>query len=181
MVRVPQAATQPPDVPMTPAISIVLPAYNAAATVGRALASIVAQDFSDWDLLLIDDGTTDGTAAAALNIGLAAARSLNWTGHFADRQREILAWFGRAQATVAGMAGEKPSGRGATSHSRAGRRAGCRTGRARRPRRGREARQRTHGPRIGTSGRPQRRRPFDPLARTGGPGGSMGLRVSRRR
>ncbi|HAK96915.1 MAG TPA: glycosyltransferase, partial [Planctomycetes bacterium] len=32
-----------------PRIHIVLPAYNAAATIGRALASLAAQTFEDWE------------------------------------------------------------------------------------------------------------------------------------
>ena len=44
-----------------PRIHIVLPAYNAAATIGRALASLAAQTFEDWECLVVDDGSTDAT------------------------------------------------------------------------------------------------------------------------
>lgn len=46
-----------------PAISVVVPTYNAARYVGEAVASVLAQDFGDFELLLIDDGSTDDTAA----------------------------------------------------------------------------------------------------------------------
>ncbi|HVZ64252.1 MAG TPA: glycosyltransferase [Lacunisphaera sp.] len=79
------------------AISIVLPVRNAVATIGRAVASIQAQIFRNWELVAIDDGSDDGTRewlqraarddprirvigqpahglVPALNTGLAAAR-----------------------------------------------------------------------------------------------------------
>lgn len=48
---------------MKPKISIVMPCYNAAAHVGRAIDSVEAQDFTDWELIAIDDGSSDGTLA----------------------------------------------------------------------------------------------------------------------
>ena len=86
-----------PDVP-TPDISIVVPCYNAAETVSDTLASIQAQTCENWEVICVDDGSTDRTAellgacaesdprirwtqgphrcpAAARNRGLALARS----------------------------------------------------------------------------------------------------------
>lgn len=50
---------------MTPApvVSIVLPVYNAGALLSQALASIFRQSFQQWELILIDDGSTDGCMA----------------------------------------------------------------------------------------------------------------------
>lgn len=45
-----------------PLLSIVLPARNAARTLSRALESCLAQSFSDFELLCINDQSTDGTA-----------------------------------------------------------------------------------------------------------------------
>ncbi|MEQ8713075.1 MAG: glycosyltransferase family 2 protein [Cyclobacteriaceae bacterium] len=42
-----------------PQVSILLPFYNASATLDRAVESIVNQTFSDWELLLIDNASTD--------------------------------------------------------------------------------------------------------------------------
>lgn len=47
----------------TPAVSVVLPAYNAEPTVAAAVESVLAQTFDDFELLAVDDGSTDGTAA----------------------------------------------------------------------------------------------------------------------
>ena len=42
-------------------ISIVIPVYNAAATLDRCLGSVAAQTYGDYELLLVDDGSTDGS------------------------------------------------------------------------------------------------------------------------
>jgi glycosyltransferase involved in cell wall biosynthesis len=49
----------------TPAVSIMMPAYNAERYVARAIESVLAQSFSDWELVIVDDGSTDRTAAIA--------------------------------------------------------------------------------------------------------------------
>jgi glycosyltransferase involved in cell wall biosynthesis/CelD/BcsL family acetyltransferase involved in cellulose biosynthesis len=46
-----------------PLISIVMPTYNRGDTIQRAIASIHAQSWSDWELLVVDDGSTDDTAS----------------------------------------------------------------------------------------------------------------------
>ena len=47
----------------SPAISVVLPVYNAEAYVGEAVESILAQSFTDFELIAINDGSTDGSGA----------------------------------------------------------------------------------------------------------------------
>lgn len=47
-----------------PVISVIMPAYNHERFVGAAIASVLTQTFSDLELIVIDDGSTDGTAAA---------------------------------------------------------------------------------------------------------------------
>ncbi|MFZ5444273.1 MAG: glycosyltransferase [Myxococcota bacterium] len=48
---------------MPPRLSVLLPARNAEATLDVALASLAAQTFGDFEVLAIEDGSTDGTAA----------------------------------------------------------------------------------------------------------------------
>lgn len=48
-----------------PSISVVMPAYNAAATIARALDSIAAQTRRPAEVIVVDDASTDATAAIA--------------------------------------------------------------------------------------------------------------------
>lgn len=45
------------------AVSVITPAWNAADYIGATLASVQAQTFEDWEWLIVDDGSTDQTAA----------------------------------------------------------------------------------------------------------------------
>jgi glycosyltransferase involved in cell wall biosynthesis len=56
-------STPPPS--RAPAVTIALAARNAERTLALTLRSVVQQTFADWELLLIDDGSTDGTRAVA--------------------------------------------------------------------------------------------------------------------
>jgi glycosyltransferase involved in cell wall biosynthesis len=44
----------------SPAVSVVVPLYNKRATIARTLDSVLAQDVADWELIVVDDGSTDG-------------------------------------------------------------------------------------------------------------------------
>lgn len=46
---------------MSPAVSVLLPVYNAEAYLAAAVESILHQSFTDFELLIIDDGSTDGS------------------------------------------------------------------------------------------------------------------------
>jgi hypothetical protein len=47
-----------------PRATVVMPAYNVAPFIGEAIQSILDQTFADFELLVIDDGSTDGTVEA---------------------------------------------------------------------------------------------------------------------
>ena len=73
---------------MDPLVSVVIPTYNRASLVTEAVRSVLAQTFSDLELIVIDDGSTDGTREALQefegrlryvrkkNEGAAAARNM---------------------------------------------------------------------------------------------------------
>lgn len=69
-------------------ISVVIPLYNAGGTVERTLRSVLAQTFTDYEIVVVDDGSTDDGAAKVLameipnlrlirqeNAGVSAARN----------------------------------------------------------------------------------------------------------
>lgn len=53
---------------MTPVLTIGLPFYNNRSTLELALKSIFVQTYQDWELILLDDGSTDGSSALAASI-----------------------------------------------------------------------------------------------------------------
>jgi glycosyltransferase involved in cell wall biosynthesis len=71
-----------------PRISVIIPTYNRAAYLDEAIQSVLAQTFEDWELIVVDDGSTDATAEVAAkysgkitykrqaNAGACAARNL---------------------------------------------------------------------------------------------------------
>lgn len=60
--RPPGAARATARLP-SPAVAVIMPSHNRADFIGEALASVLAQSFQDWELIVVDDGSTDGTDA----------------------------------------------------------------------------------------------------------------------
>ncbi|HEX7420227.1 MAG TPA: glycosyltransferase family A protein, partial [Thermoanaerobaculia bacterium] len=46
---------------MTPRVTVLMPVFNRERFVGEAIQSVIAQDFTDFELLIVDDGSTDRT------------------------------------------------------------------------------------------------------------------------
>ncbi len=53
-----------------PAVSVVIPAYNVAEVVGRAIDSVLAQAFVDFELIVVNDGSTDHIADVVKQYGV---------------------------------------------------------------------------------------------------------------
>ena len=51
-----------------PLVSIITPAFNARATIGYTIESVLSQTFSDFEMIIVDDGSTDNTAQLINNI-----------------------------------------------------------------------------------------------------------------
>ena len=54
---------------MRPTVSAIIPAYNAARTVNRAVESCLSQTYPPIEVLVVDDGSTDGTAEVVAGFG----------------------------------------------------------------------------------------------------------------
>ncbi|MCP4523659.1 MAG: glycosyltransferase, partial [Candidatus Gracilibacteria bacterium] len=46
---------------MNPKISVIMPVYNTEKYVGEAIESIISQTFTDFEFIIIDDCSTDGS------------------------------------------------------------------------------------------------------------------------
>ena len=105
---------------MTPVISIIIPCHNAAPHLPASVGSVLAQTFTQWELIAIDDGSSDSTlkwlraqtdprihthtqsnqgVSVARNVGLAAARGDyvafldaddSWAPDFLEKMRDAL-------------------------------------------------------------------------------------------
>lgn len=47
---------------MNSTVSIIMPAFNSAQFISDAINSVINQSFSDWELIVINDGSTDETS-----------------------------------------------------------------------------------------------------------------------
>ena len=57
-----------------PRISVLIPTYNYARFLPEAIESVLAQDFRDFELLIVDDCSSDNTAARCRQTLLRAGR-----------------------------------------------------------------------------------------------------------
>lgn len=81
-------------------VSILMPAFNALHTLGEAVASVQAQSHTDWELLIVDDASRDGTyaraeALAAEDIRIRLLRHAENKGAAATRNTALAAAQGR--------------------------------------------------------------------------------------
>jgi cellulose synthase/poly-beta-1,6-N-acetylglucosamine synthase-like glycosyltransferase len=99
--RVPTLAALPPWEPTqhAPRVSIIVPARNEARGIGAAIATMLALDYPDFEVIVIDDRSTDGTAQAleAVPDPCRRLRRLGVTELPAD-------WLGKNHANAVGAA-----------------------------------------------------------------------------
>ncbi len=55
-------------------VSVIIPCYNQALFLPKAIASLQAQTLEDWECIIVDDGSTDNTAEVASNLALQDSR-----------------------------------------------------------------------------------------------------------
>lgn len=113
--------------PTTPGITVVIPTYNRAQLVTRAINSVLAQSMPDFELIVVDDGSTDETAdvlaalkdprlrvihqenrgvSAARNVGIDAAvgEMIVWLDSDDEAEPGWLEFFERSRKAAAGLA-----------------------------------------------------------------------------
>jgi glycosyltransferase involved in cell wall biosynthesis len=71
----------------SPAVSVILPTYNRAPLLMRAIASVLGQEFRDLELIVVDDGSTDETAQVVSKVGDARLRYI----HLGENRGETFA------------------------------------------------------------------------------------------
>lgn len=79
-------------------VSVVMPTFNSAATVGDSIRSVQEQSFNDWELLIVDDCSTDSTVEIVEEFALKDARirliqneTNQGAGHSRNRAIEMAA------------------------------------------------------------------------------------------
>jgi cellulose synthase/poly-beta-1,6-N-acetylglucosamine synthase-like glycosyltransferase/peptidoglycan/xylan/chitin deacetylase (PgdA/CDA1 family)/spore germination protein YaaH len=55
-----------PDAAFEPAVSVVVPAYNEEKVIGRTVRAVLGSDYPDVEVIVVDDGSTDGTFDAVI-------------------------------------------------------------------------------------------------------------------
>lgn len=51
-----------------PLVTVVIPTYNRLALVQQAIASVIAQTYTNWELIIVDDGSDDGSSEAIVSM-----------------------------------------------------------------------------------------------------------------
>jgi glycosyltransferase involved in cell wall biosynthesis len=74
-----------------PAVSVIVCFLNEERFLAEAVASVVAQTFTDWELLLVDDGSSDGSSAIARQLAAADGGRIDYLDHADHRNLGLSA------------------------------------------------------------------------------------------
>lgn len=70
---------------ITPLVSVIIPAFNGEKTIEKTISSILDQNFSSFELIVIDDGSSDATASV---VELSMNKAI-FLGDFTDRKSVV--------------------------------------------------------------------------------------------
>lgn len=76
-----------------PTVTVIIPTYNRVDLLGEALSSVFSQTYQDFEVIVVDDGSTDNTASTLLPLvkhGLIQYVYQNNQGELAARNRGIV-------------------------------------------------------------------------------------------
>jgi cellulose synthase/poly-beta-1,6-N-acetylglucosamine synthase-like glycosyltransferase/peptidoglycan/xylan/chitin deacetylase (PgdA/CDA1 family) len=71
-----RGSRRPPDETFAPPVSIVVPAFDEAVGIEQAVRSLAASEYPEFEVVVVDDGSTDGTADLVERLGLPRVRIL---------------------------------------------------------------------------------------------------------
>jgi len=86
-----------------PRVSIVIPVYNREKYLGIAVDSVLRQTYTDWELIISDDGSTDATLDLARNFALYDHRIRVLTAEHKGAVHALIAGFGAARGEYIGQ------------------------------------------------------------------------------
>ncbi len=78
-------------------ITVIIPTHNRAFILGRAIASVLKQDFSDWECLVVDDYSTDNTQSIVAEYSAKDSR-VKYIKHTGERNLQAILNTGLHQA-----------------------------------------------------------------------------------
>lgn len=79
----------PPELPAYPKVAIIVPCHNEAANIRETVDSLLQQSYPDFEVILVNDGSTDNTQAILDD--LARTHDSVRVLHFADNQGKAMA------------------------------------------------------------------------------------------
>ena len=88
-------------------VSVVMPVYNDERYLEAAVRSVMAQTFGDWELIIVDDGSTDGTPTIAARLAaedprIRLVKNIENRGVAASRNRGLALCRGEYVALLDG-------------------------------------------------------------------------------
>ena len=88
------------DGPVSGLVSVIIPFLNAARFLAEAIDSVIGQTYSEWELLLIDDGSADASSGIAQEYAAKHPGRIRYYTHPGGINRGMCTSRNRACATV---------------------------------------------------------------------------------
>lgn len=70
-------------------VSVTIPFYNAERFLGETIESVIAQTYPEWELLLVDDGSTDGSTRIAMDYAARSGQRIRYLEHAGHSNRGV--------------------------------------------------------------------------------------------